>query len=198
MTVIVGELSVELATLAIGGERADIIYSDPPWGEGNLKYWRTHNGQCGHPVEWRGFLFTVRDVAVATLRPGGHLFIEMGLRWVDELAVVMGAAGFSECNRWRMYYGSRKKMFPNVLWYSGPGAPCDPTDMFGEPATRHVIDSVAVPGALVFDPCCGKGMTARCAVRAGMRFAGVELNPKRAQVTIDWLEKHDRHRAHSS
>ena len=24
-------------------EKADFIYSDPPWGQGNLKYWQTMN-----------------------------------------------------------------------------------------------------------------------------------------------------------
>ena len=25
------------------GERADIVYADPPWGPGNLKFWQTMN-----------------------------------------------------------------------------------------------------------------------------------------------------------
>lgn len=190
MTVLVGELSVELSRRALAGSLADIVYSDPPWGEGNLKYWRTHNGQCGHPVNWSQFLRTLRDVVAATMKPGGHLFLEMGCRWVDELAEVMGDAGFAETSRWSVLYGPKAKPLPNVLWYSGPGASCNPTGMRGEPMTRHVLDSVAVPGALVYDPCCGKGMTARCAHRSGMRFVGTELNPKRAAATRDWLARH--------
>lgn len=190
MSVLVGDLSVELAMRALAGERASVVYSDPPWGEGNLKYWRTHNGQCGHPVSWSRFLRTLTEVVASALKPGGHLFLEMGCRWVDELSRIMGEAGFPECSRWGVLYGPAKKPIPNVLWYSGPGVTCDPTGMRGEPMTRHVIDSVAEPDALVFDPCCGKGMTARCAVRAGMRFAGCELNPKRAAITEDWLRRH--------
>lgn len=189
--VVVGELSVPLARSALGGERASIIYSDPPWGEGNLKYWRTHNGQCGHPVSWTSFLDTLATVVSESLAPVGHLFLEMGVRWVDELSRVMATAGFSESRRWSVLYGPAKKPLPNVLWYSGPGVTCDPTGMRGEPMTRHVIDSVAERGALVFDPCCGMGMTARCAVRAGMRFVGCELNPKRAAITEEWLSRHD-------
>jgi len=195
MSLIVGELSIECAREALQGERADIIYSDPPWGVGNLKFWRTHNAQTGHPADWRAFLLTLGAVARTALKPGGHLFLEMGCRWVDELSEVMAVAGFPERARWRCFYGPASKPLPNVLWYSGPGASCNPTGMRGEPMTRHVLNSVAVPGALVFDPCCGKGMTARCAVRAGMRFAGCELNPKRAAVTAEWLRKHDPSRA---
>lgn len=28
-------------SLLLGGEKADCLYSDPPWGIGNLKYWRS-------------------------------------------------------------------------------------------------------------------------------------------------------------
>jgi len=27
----------------LAGERVDILYSDPPWGDGNLAYWQTMN-----------------------------------------------------------------------------------------------------------------------------------------------------------
>ena len=27
----------------MGAEKADLIYSDPPWGQGNVKYWQTMN-----------------------------------------------------------------------------------------------------------------------------------------------------------
>jgi len=194
VTVVVGELTLERALAALSGELADIVYSDPPWGPGNLMYWRTHNSETGRP-SWPAFLAIFCGIVRESVKPDGHVFVEMGLRWVDELATAMLAVGLPERARWRVLYGPAKKPLPNVLWYSGAGASCDPTGMRGEPMTRHVIDSVAAPEALVFDPCCGKGMTARCAVRSGMRFAGVELNPKRAQVTIDWLAKHDPYRA---
>jgi hypothetical protein len=189
VTVLVGELSLGLAQRALDGRQADIIYSDPPWGPGNLMYWRTMNGEKERP-DWDRFLDTFCSVAQASLAPGGHLFVEMGLRWVDELASAMLTVGLPEQSRWRVLYGPAKSPLQNVLWYSGPGAPCDPTGMRGEPMTKHVMESVASPGALVFDPCCGKGMTARCSIRLGMRFAGCELNPQRAAVTSAWLERH--------
>ncbi|MFO7180884.1 MAG: hypothetical protein DIU78_019440, partial [Pseudomonadota bacterium] len=61
MTVVVGELTLERARDALAGSRADIIYSDPPWGPGNLYFWRTHNGESGRP-SWPGFLETFCDV----------------------------------------------------------------------------------------------------------------------------------------
>ena len=35
------------------GNQADFIYSDPPWGQGNLRYWQTMNKKMNNasPVE---------------------------------------------------------------------------------------------------------------------------------------------------
>lgn len=187
--IIVGELTLQRAREALRGQKADIIYSDPPWGPGNLMYWRTHSGESVRP-DWARFLDTFCGVVAATKTNDAHVFVEMGVRWIDELSRAMERYGIRERTRWRVLYGNPKR--PNMLWYSGPGAPCDPTDMSGVAMTHHVLSSVARPGAMVFDPCCGKGMTARCALRLGMRFAGVELNPKRAAVTQTFLDRQAR------
>lgn len=185
MPLIVGELTAERARAALAGERADVVYSDPPWGPGNLMYWRTHNKETKRP-DWPMFLDTFCNVVAVNIKPNAHVFVEMGLRWVDELAQAMGDRGIHEAKRWTCYYSNPK--LPNVLWYAGPGTTTDPAGMAGVAMTRRTLEGVASPNALVFDPCCGKGMTARCALRLGMRFAGVELNPKRAEVTQRWLD----------
>jgi hypothetical protein len=192
VSLIVGELSLARAREALGGKRAPIVYSDPPWGPGNLMYWRTHNGERARP-SWDDFLRLFCRVVSASAAGGAHVFVEMGLRWVDQLAAEMAAVGLPERNRWTCYYGHPK--LPNVLWYSGPGTTTDPSGLSGVAMTRRALEGVARPSALVFDPCCGKGMTARCALRLGMRFAGVELNPKRAAATRAFLDRHDRARA---
>lgn len=189
MPLVVGELTTTRAAAALACELADIIYSDPPWGPGNLMYWRTHNGETRRP-DWATFLSTFCSIVRSSVRPGGHVFVEMGLRWVDDLAEAMRRVGFRESARFGCLYGPASKRLPNVLWYSGPGTKTDPSGMYGVAMTRRALEGVAAPGALVFDPCCGKGMTARCALRLGMRFAGVELNPRRAAVTKAFLARH--------
>jgi hypothetical protein len=191
MGVEVGELTLERARAALNGERPHITYCDPPWGPGLLTMFRTMTGENDYQADWPGFLELLATVIADS--QSAHIFLEMGPRFVDEMASVMTAHGLPECNRWEVLYGSPKRT--SSIWYSGPGAPCNPSGMSGVKMTRHVLESVSRPSALVFDPCCGKGMTARCAVRAGMRFAGVELVPVRAQVTIDWLAKNDPSRA---
>lgn len=149
-----------------------------------VTYFRSLAGDSER-TSWDAFLSDFSQaVAVANAT---HIFIEIGPRWELDILRSMARVGVEMCDRWDVVYGSKK--LPNVLLHAGPPVTCNPTGMSGVAMTTHVLNSVAVPGALVFDPCCGKGMTARCAVRAGMRFAGVELNPKRATVTQAWLDR---------
>jgi hypothetical protein len=173
----------------LGGELADIVYSDPPWGQGNLTYWRTHNGEPS-TTDWRGFLERFCSTVVRHARPGAPLFVEMGLRWVDELAAVMASHGRTETARWTCVYGRPAR--PNILWYSGPPVDLDVSGLGGPPMTTKALSSVARPDAIVLDPCCGKGMTARVALQLGMRFRGNELNHKRLTVTEQWCAKWQR------
>ena len=183
----VGELSIERAQVAMAGAGgADIIYSDPPWGAGNLKYWRTHNGELESRPDWAVFMATFCQVVAEHRKPSAPVFIEMGQRWADELARAMDAVGIVEAARWTAFYGSPKR--PNVLWFSGPLVPESLILSGGDAMTMSALRSVARPNSVVLDPCCGKGMTARCALKLGMRFRGVELNPKRAAVTRTWCE----------
>lgn len=183
--IVVGELTLARARAALEDSMADIVYSDPPWGPGNLMYWRTHNGETRRP-SWPVFLETFCAIVRESTNHSSHVFVEMGTRWVDELAAQMARNGLVESRRFDCLYGNPK--IPNVLWYSGPGMTTDPSGLSGVKMTMTALRGVASPGALVFDPCCGKGMTTRCSLRLGMRFAGVELNPKRAKVTQEWLD----------
>lgn len=184
--VVVGELTESRLQQALAGEIADITYSDPPWGPGNLMYWRTHNKETTRP-DWSTFVDLFCSLVSKNTAKDGHIFIEMGLRWVDEISETMKRYGRSETQRFNCIYTSKK--LPNVLWYSGPGTTTDPSGLSGVEMTHTALSGVAKPEALVLDPCCGKGMTARCSLRLGMRFAGVELNPRRAEVTQKWLDR---------
>lgn len=174
----------------LGRELVDVVYSDPPWGPGNLKYWGTHakRKQSG---DWRKFLDAF-CVSVTRASPAGVIFVEMGLRWVDELAAIMRACGRAEAARWTVQYKAGNELLPNALWYSGPSLPAgfNPTPLRGAALPRYCIAPFARPEGIVLDPCCGKGYTARAAVAHGMAFYGLEYNASRLAVSRAWLEKH--------
>ena len=45
----VGDITDGAVEQLMGGERADVIYSDPPWGPGNQQYWHTMRERGARP-----------------------------------------------------------------------------------------------------------------------------------------------------
>lgn len=189
--VAVGDVMLGAVQSVMGADKAAVLYSDPPWGEGNLRYWRTHAGDNARPT-WQAFVSAWCVDAACSLAPGGAVFVEMGERWADGFADALAAVGVRVTRHWTVQYRSGGRLLPNALLYAGPRLrdDFDPSALNGAALPRACVAEVAVPGGIVLDPCCGKGYSARAAVAAGLRFRGVELNPTRAEVTVAWLRRH--------
>lgn len=160
-------------------EKADIMYSDPPWGLGNLKYWRTMNGQNGHDVAWMEFLEQLRylrDRHVA-----GGTYIETGLRYEKDLEKVFGAPSAV----YQIVYSSKK--FLNLLMCWGELPQKDPTGMSGMSVVNTVLQSLPHKPRSVFDPCVGLGNTAKGCKNIGAVCFANELNRKRMLRTAQIL-----------
>ena len=168
------------------GSTADLIYSDPPWGPGNQQYWHTMNHRGSVPrTSWSGFLWAFAAVCAGYRKPAAPVFVEMGLRWTDDLDLAMEAAGLPLLRRWSIFYGPKRKPLENTVALFGAPAPefTLPDPPHGEPVTRAIVGACVKPGDLVLDPCTGLGMTARCTVDRGGVFRGTELNPERLEKT---------------
>jgi hypothetical protein len=183
----VGSATDDLSVLV--DRQPHVLYSDPPWGDGNMRYWETMHRkmtgvEVGH-VQWRALMESIAHLAFLAK----HVFIEMGPRWADELAEILVARGVPNVNiHYGVVYGS--KNWPLPVIYAGQPytfAPDFPTKGYSVP--RQAIRSVATPGGLLIDPCCGNGYSARAAIEAGMVFHGNELNAKRAEKTRGVLER---------
>jgi len=189
---LVGDLTTGAVATLMGDERADVVYSDPPWGPGNQQYWHTINARGSAPrTSWAAFLAAFCDACARFRQPDAPVFVEMGLRWVDDLDAAMATAGLVRQGRWTIFYGPKKKPLPNTLSLFGPRA-IDialPTPPHGEPVTRAALSAVVRPGRIVLDPCTGKGMTARITHTLGAHFRGCELNPRRLDITATWLRR---------
>lgn len=179
----------------LNGEKIDVFYSDPPWGDGNLKYWVTMNKKMTG-AEYNPLTYTqLIDRITGLIRNyvDGHVFIETGKKW--ELETVQALDGLVyNVRTFTLLYKSGSKMLENVLIYgvTNPSIPTmtfNPTGMTGQAVAQKCIEAVARPNGIVCDPCCGMGYTARAAVTNGMRFRGNEFNAKRLQKTIDFLRK---------
>ena len=177
----------------LSGEKVRVLYSDPPWGDGNMKYWVTMNkkmtGKAFSPLSYDQLLTRIEQLIDRYV--DGFVFIETGPRWVDQLLQRFE----------RRYFGvqsvSMKYSGKHVCWLVGAStsrAYKYPADfqalgkLTGAPVPRTAVGAVSVPNGIVLDPCCGMGYTARAAVAAGMRFRGNEFNAKRLQKTINFLQ----------
>ena len=182
-----GALGPETLAQLLRDERADALYSDPPWGPGNARYWRTHARLPCPSAPWTELKAGLRE-ALHHVRRGGPVWIEMGERWADEIVDLMASCDHAVTQRWTTRYRSGGELLPCALLYSGTPLDLDPSDLRGADLPLACLRAYGLPSdSVVLDPCCGKGYTARACVRLGLRFRGLELNPHRLGYTERWV-----------
>lgn len=178
----------------LAGETVQVLYTDPPWGDGTMKYWATLNrkatGRECAPLTYAQLVARIRDLIVKYVR--GHVFIETGARWEAETVAAV-AAVLGPISVFRLSYRSGSKLLEYVLLYAPtPGVEpvaVRPEGLRGGALVKECVRAAAVPCGIALDPCCGMGYSARAAVAAGMRFRGNEFNAKRLQQTVDFLTR---------
>lgn len=183
-----GDITQGAVEAVMCGEKADVVYSDPPWGPGNQKYWHTMNNRGSVPrTSWEKFLVHFVFACIRNARKEAPIFVEMGTRWVDELDSVMLSAGQRRVRRWNITY-SQKRLPLTLSLYGHTDVDVDMPDTHGKAVTASVLQACVSPDSIVLDPCTGLGMTARYTHMLGGQFRGTELNPKRLERTCAWLQ----------
>lgn len=188
-----GDITMGSVARVMRNERADVIYSDPPWGEGNQKYWHTIQQRGSLPrTSWDGFLDIFCKTCIAFRKPSAPVFVDMGKQWTEQLRETMRQNGLSFIRGWIVLYGNRRKPLEQTLSLFGrdvPGIIWPEEFPFGLATTRAVLNASVRPGDIVLDPCTGCGDTAKITHKLGGCFRGTELNPNRLEETAEWLRK---------
>lgn len=183
----------------MGSDMADLMYSDPPWGEGNIKYWATMNqkmtGELVQPAPLVTFLDSIFSIAQRYVT--SYLLIEYGVRWRDMIQQRGVQAGFTPVSIIDILYRGGGKLLPLDMHVFTRGPQPLPAGYVEGVAGSHGYDCVSravrpLAGLLrspertpiLLDPCCGMGYMAQAAVDNGMAFRGNELNHVRLQKTI--------------
>lgn len=193
-----GDLMDGLADL-MGGKKADFIYTDPPWGQGTLKYWQTKNqkdtGAEPQEVDHEKFL----DAVFSTISElaAGPVIVEYGMKWRDEVALMGNKNGLQHRGCTMIHYKSGSELRPCDLHLFSHRQEDVLTPAFGNEVEGlfdfKIVDlcfqHYAPKSGIVLDPMCGLGSTAKAAVKYGLTFYGNELNKKRLGETIKLLEK---------
>jgi hypothetical protein len=174
-------------------EKVDMVYSDPPWGEGNLKFWATYlkktTGLEHQQPTLISFLHHLFRLFSDWTNLDALVFIEYGVRWNTQIIAAGQAVGFTLLDRAEPVYGS--KNYPLYL-YCFAKKPFSvsiqrATGTKGFQTLESAAGNYCRAGGILFDPCCGKGYSAQLAVNHGMTFYGNELNPVRLAHTLKRL-----------
>jgi hypothetical protein len=189
----------------MGPEKADVFYSDPPWGQGNLNYWQTQNNKMnGAPKEeinLPAFLHQIFGLAETYAK--NLVFIEYGKKWMEEVIAMAASHNLRHLGTAEPLYRSGEGLLPLHLhvFAKRPVSEVNATYLRGITGTHGyktlqaaVTPLVGIPGAygrggLYLDPCCGLGLGARIAIENQMMFRGNELNRKRLGETMKRLQR---------
>lgn len=197
-----GNVADDLSVL-MGDDSVNILYSDPPWGDGNLRYWDTINVKMNATATRQDRVLTTDELlarvlalAAERLTDDGACLVEYGVRWSENVKAACATFGLVHNGIINIRYRGGGKLLPLHLHVMSrkamtlaPGWVASVTDTYGYDTPRLACAPFVVPGGVVFDPCCGLGYSAQVAVDNGMRFIGNELNMERLRKTIRRLKK---------
>lgn len=184
----------------LAGEKARVLYTDPPWGDGNMKYWTTLNkkmtGKVYAPLSYQALLDRVMDLAKKYVE--GHVFIETGTNWGAQVKKTMEKAGLVNMTAFNLQYRSGAEILPMLMLYGSTSAKYSydkskfvPTTEKGATLVRKCLEVVGEEGQIVIDPCCGMGYTAKAALHMKMKFRGNEFNSERLKKTLEFLKSNE-------
>ena len=165
----------------------DLIYVDPPWGPGHYKFWFTH-AHLKPTSNYDNFLHMLCRMFDLCK---GEVFIEMGLRWEEVLTKHCQQFGGFIKGRWQITYQTKR---PCLLFHYSFNDQLRNSHLNFSGLTDLKTPSLAIEnyskkGDIIFDPCMGKGTTARAAHKLNRIAYGLELNPLRCKITVDRLHK---------
>ena len=178
------------------GSKAHILYTDPPWGDGNMKYWCTlnkrHTGQENEAMSYKTLIKIIKDMIKNHV--DGYVFLETGNKWLDETLEDIKDVIYNE-KVYSLRYKSGSKLLTNpvIVGTTNPNLVLPNLDALEGAIDEHSL-KIAIPllakeGAILLDPTCGMGNSARSAIQNKMRFVGNEFNSKRLEKTIISLKK---------
>ena len=78
------------------GQKADFIYSDPPWGQGNITYWQTMNVKMNNAdrsaIDYNEFINTYFSIISKYAKD--KVVLEYGIKWEEDIKKMSMNYGF--------------------------------------------------------------------------------------------------------
>ena len=194
-----GDITKGSVDLLMKEEKFDILYSDPPWGLGNLKFWNTMNAKMNNihrfDVDWENFIRCFCEIINKYSKDESIVIIEMGLRFSDYFAsVIERYTNFRRRQTFNTRYRGGGKLLPlHIMYFSKNNGwlfiEQEITNTYGFKCTDIILKQCSAPKQIVLDPCCGFGRTLKVSHKYNMTFRGNEINKKRLDKAIDYAER---------
>ncbi len=188
--VTLGNMNDPQVDALMNGEKAHVLYCDPPWGDGYLKMFATHTEKATgkRPLQINHEQLCKRLAQLVERYVTGYVFIETSHKCAAEVADHLRGVT-SNLRIQDASYASNLSLALISANVGGRGLPkLDVGSLKGVAFVKKLLAYVVEPNAIVLDPCCGAGYTARATAYHGMRFRGNELNPARLAKTKTFLE----------
>jgi hypothetical protein len=175
----------------LAGEKVYTLYSDPPWGDSYLKMFQTHTYKATgvRPPQINHTELCQRYADLVSKYVTDYVFIETSYKCADEMIEHIGKHTSSHIVK-DMTYGNGLKAV--LICFTIGNAVMPEFDIRGLkqlPFVKTVLNSIKKDNAIILDPCCGAGYTAKATLFHNMIFRGNELNPARLQKTIEFLNE---------
>lgn len=172
------------------GEKADLVYTDPPWSKAFITRFYNMAEIPEKPV-----LADLFSAIVANLRFFGkdQFCVEMGAIGKELLHETLESSDLYLYTIYNTRYGKDK---PCYIFHGGitPRSPDDP-DRFlaleGQKIVEAAIETFTCIDDTVLDFCIGQGMIARACHATGRSCYGLELSQERLDKTIEYCMAKD-------
>jgi hypothetical protein len=175
--------------------KADVMYTDPPWGDPHMKLFATmRRKMTGQDEPAEQFVDLVASLMhLVKTRVRNAVFIEMGERWADLIEENLAPVVTSRVVRQTYYYSTDGTPRPFVLLAASRFELTPPvlphSSLTGIHIVREAVRPYWHPGAIGFDPCVGQGMMAKAFLEHRYTFYGNEPNEARLQRTEDLIKR---------
>lgn len=162
--------------------RPDVIFTDPPWNDGNCKAFRTKAGVSRPKVYWKDLMARLMPVWERAF----VVYVEMGAEHAPDIRRWMERAGRGVLEWDVTYMGGHPAKLLRGAVGDWPYVGSEPTGVDDLVLPRYAIEGDTW-ASTVGDPCLGRGTTAKWAHLAGRRFVGTELHPNRMSCALSLL-----------
>lgn len=184
-----GDMIADDVTPLFNGVTMDAVYTDPPWNSNIATQFYKH---AGYEIKIDIDVMIPNIVKkLSELFPNSYLVVEFGNPCFEKLKAALTQFNGMESNIFTSFYGAN---IPYSIWVGAFGKkvnfPAQIDTSKGKKFTKAYVNWMAANGMKTWcDPFVGLGAFFKEAVVAGLSCHGVELNPNKLALLLEWAEK---------